>query len=405
MMYKMSYKVIVFAALFFAACSSKPKEEKAPVAEEHDPNAVEFTHEQYKTVGVELGSVTPTNLSNYIKASGTIDVPPNDLISVASPYGGTIRSTTVIEGKFVRKGDMLATIENPEFVQMQQEFLESSSQLSFLRQDLTRQEELVRENIAARKSLQRASSEYNSMVARVKGLEARLRIANINPSSVRSGNFTSRISIVAPTSGYITHVYSNVGKFIGANELLADMANTNNILVRVKVFEKDLPQIKMGQTIRFRATGDSIERNAQVFLIGKDIDADRTVEVHGKITTPVATLLPGMFINAIMEIGTASTPALPQAAVVQSGGKNYIFVLDEQKMEGGTNDNIGKNEAAGEKEEKHIVFRRVEVGVTVTENGFTAVILPDNFDMKSKVVIKGAYDLLSKMNNSEEEEG
>ncbi len=398
-MYKMSYKIIVFAAFFLAACSSKTKEEKPPVAKEHDPNLVEFTHEQYTTVGVQLGSVTPTNLSNYIKASGTIDVPPKDLISVASPYGGTIRSTTVIEGKFVRQGEVLATIENPEFVQLQQDFLESSSQLSFLRQDLTRQEELVRENIAARKSLQKASSEYNSMVARVEGLRSRLRIANINPAKVRAGNFTSRISIVAPSNGYITHVYSNVGKYIGANELLADMANTSNILVRVKVFEKDLPHVKMGQTIRFRATGDSIERTAQVFLIGKDIDADRTVEVHGKITNPVATLLPGMFINAIMEVGAASVPALPQAAVVQSGGKNYIFVQEEGKPE---TDSTGKIKEGGE---KHYSFRRVEVGVTVTENGFTAVTLPDDFDMKSKVVIKGAYDLLSKMNNAEEEEG
>lgn len=403
-MYQMTYKPVLklalVASLFLTACASKTKDEAAaPAEEEHDPTLVEFTQEQYETVGVQLGTVTPVNLSNYIKASGTIDVPANDLISIASPYGGTIRSTTVIEGKFVRKGQVLATIENPEFVQMQQEYLESSSQLSFLRQDLARQEELVRENIAARKSLQRASSEYNSMVARVQGLQARLRIANINPANVRAGNFTSRISIVAPSSGYITHVYSNVGKFIGANELLADMANTNNILVRVKVFEKDLPQVKMGQTIRFRATGDSIERNAQVFLIGKDIDEDRTVEVHGKIVNPVATLLPGMFINAIMEIGSTSLPALPQAAVVQSGGKNYIFVQEEGKPE---TDSTGKKVEGGE---KHYSFRRVEVGVTVTENGYTGVILPDGFDMKSRVVTKGAYDLLSKMNNSEDEEG
>ncbi|MBE7170491.1 MAG: efflux RND transporter periplasmic adaptor subunit [Williamsia sp.] len=399
-MYKAIYRTFLASSIFLAACSSGSKEATPPpVAEEHDPNVVEFTDEQYKTVGVQLGSVTPVNLSNYIKASGTIDVPPKDLISIASPYGGTVRSTNVIEGKFVSKGQVLATIENPEFVQLQQDYLESSSQLSFLRQDLTRQEELVRENIAARKSLQRASSEYNSMVARVEGLRARLRIANINPANVRAGNFTSRINIVAPASGYITDVFSNIGKYIGANEVLANMANTSNILVRVKVFEKDLPQVKMGQTIRFRATGDSVERNAEVFLIGKDIDTDRTVEVHGRIVNPVATLLPGMFINAIMEVGTSTVPALPQAAVVQSGGKNYIFIEEEVKT--AESDSSGKKEEGGE---KHYSFRRIEVGVTVTENGYTGVILPENFDMKSKVVIKGAYDLLSKMNNSEDEE-
>lgn len=396
-MNKSLYKIAIAAVFFLAACSSKKTEETTPEAENHDPDLVEFTQEQYETVGIQTGSVVYTNLSNYIKASGTIDVPPKDLISIASPYGGTIRSTNVIEGKYVNRGQVIATIENPEFVQVQQDYLESTSQLSFLRQDMERQEELVRENIAARKSLQRAQSDYNSMASRIEGLKAKLRMININPASLRQGDVTSRVNIYAPSNGYITHVYSNVGKYIGANELLADMANTSNILVKVKVFEKDLSQIKMGQRIRFRATGDSIERNAEVFLIGKDIDADRTVEVHGKIINPSATLLPGMFINAIMEVGTSSTPALPQAAVVQSGGKNYIFILDDAEKE-----NTEKDKSANE--EKHIAFRRVEVGIGATENGYTAVILPEKFEMKSKVVIKGAYDLLSKMNNSEEEE-
>ena len=404
-MTKSLYKLVFVFSFLFAACSSKKTEEAAPEAENHDPDLVEFTAEQYKTTGVELGNVIHTNLSNYVKASGTVDIPPKDLISIASPYGGTIRSTNVIEGKYVRKRQVIATIENPEFVQVQQDYLESSSQLSFLRQDLTRQEELVKENIAARKSLQRAQSEYSSMAARVAGLSAKLRMFNINPASLRQGNLTSKANIYAPSNGYITHVYSNVGKYIGANELLADMANTSNILVKVKVFEKDLPQIKPGQRIRFRATGDSIERNAEVFLIGKDIDADRTVEIHGKITNPSPTLLPGMFINAIMEIGTSSTPALPQSAVVQSGGKYYIFISEDQpKNIDSSKQSATKEKGGDEKEEKHFVFRRVEVGTGATENGYTAVILPENFDMKSKIVLKGAYDLLSKMNNSEEEE-
>lgn len=396
-MSKLFYKAIIAATLLLAACSSKKEQAVPPKTENRDPDLVDFTQDQYKTVGVETGMVILTNLSSYFKASGTVDVPPKDLISITSPYGGTIRSTTVQEGRYVRKGETIATIENPEFVQVQQDYLESASQLVFLRQDLTRQEELVRENIAARKSLQRAQSDYNSVAARTEGLKAKLRIFNINPASLHSGNLTSRTSIYAPSNGYITHVYSNTGKYIGANELLADMANTSNIQVTVKVFEKDLSQVKIGQRMRFRATGDSVERNAEVFLIGKDIDADRTVEVHGRIINPSATLLPGMFVGAIMEVDSTVAPALPQKAIVQSAGKNYVFILDERPK--------GKPETANAgQEEGHITFRRVEIGTGATENGYTAVRLPDNFDMKSKVVLKGAYDLLSKMNNSGDEE-
>ncbi len=399
-MYKIMYKSLFAITILFAACTAKT-EEKAVVTEIQDPNLVEFSQDQYNNANVQLGNVSMTNLGSYIKASGTLDVPPNQFISITAHYGGIIKSTPVIEGKYLRKGEVIAVIENPEFLQMQQDYMESSSQLSFLKQDMSRQEELVKENIAARKSLQRAGSEYNTMVARVEGLKSKLRLANINPASVKSGNFTSRVSIHAPISGYITHVYSNVGKYVGPNEVLADMANTKNILVKVKVFEKDLSQIKMNQKIRFKATGDSVERIAEIFLIGKDIDADRTVLVSGRLINPAPSLIPGMFINAIIEIGASQTTALPQKAVVQAGGKNYIFILDEDK----SNAEVGQNTKGQDSTaDEHIKFRKIEIGITVTENGFTGVQLPSNFNMESKVVTNGAYDLLSKMHNTEEEE-
>lgn len=401
---KSVYTSLLITALFLSACSSKKTEEKATATapkETRDPEVVEFSQTQYTSVGVQLGNVTNTNLTNYIKASGTIDVPPQQLISITSPYGGNIKTTNVIEGKFIGKGKVVATIENPEFLQIEQDYLESSSQLSFLKQDLERQEELVKENIAARKSLQRATSEYNTMTARVEGLKSKLRMININPANVRSGKFTSRVNIYSPQGGYVTKVYSNIGKFVGPNEVVAEIANTNNMLVTIKVFEKDIPRIDVGQKIRFRATGDSVERIAAVFLIGKDIHEDRTVDVQGRITTPSQKILPGMFVNALLELGAASTPALPQEAVVQAGGKYYIFVAEENEKKPA--DKPKKDEKEGS-EEKKFYFPRVEVGTGVSENGFTGIILPENFNIQSKVVIKGAYDLLSKMNNMAEEE-
>lgn len=411
-MLKSLYTSLLIIALFLTACGSKKTEETAIAsaateAPEHEAEVVEFSNDQYNAIGLQLGNITNTNLSNYIKASGTIEVPPQNLISITSPYGGIIKTTSIREGKYIGRGQVVATIENPEFLQIQQDYLESSSQLSFLKQDLARQEELVKENIAARKSLQRASSEYNTMNARVEGLKAKLRMINVNPANVRSGRFTSRVNIYSPQGGYVTKVLANIGKYVGANEVVADIANTSNMLVSINVFEKDIPRINVGQKIRFRATGDTVERSAIVTLIGKDIHEDRTVEVQARITTPSSKLFPGMFVNAILEIGSASTPALPQEAVVQAGGKNYIFVLEET---------LGQHKAAvpektdkkeeGEKadEDRHYAFRRVEIGIGVTENGFTAVILPEKFDLQRKVVVKGAYDLLSKMNNAAEEE-
>jgi len=398
-MSKSKYLYIIVLSFMLSACNSDKKEETAVTANvevPHDANSVEFSEAQYKSVGMELGNITNTNLSNYIKASGAIEVPPQNLTSITSSFGGHVKSMNVIEGKHIGKGTVVATIENPEFLQIQQDYMESNSQMSYLRQDLTRQKELVKENIAARKSLQRAQSEYNSMSARVAGLRARLQVANINPASVARGNISSRANIYAPQSGYVTKVYTNIGKYVGTNEVVADIANTGNMMVKVQVFEKDVAKIKVGQIIRFQATGDAEEKTAKVYLIGKDIHGDRTVDVLARIQNVSQNLLPGMFVNAIIELGSVETPALPDAAIVGSGGKNFIFILEKTLEK--TKDKDGKEK------EKQYIFRKVEVQTGVSENGFTAVTLPAKFNESDKVVLKGAYDLLSKMNNMEEEE-
>lgn len=403
--------VSLLLAILLIGCSDKKEEENQEAATsktpEHSADVVEFSPDQFKAVALQLGNVTNTNLSDYIKASGSIQVPPQQMISITSPYGGIIKSTSILEGKFIAKGEVVASIENPEFIQLQQDYLESSSQLSFLKQDLSRQEQLVKENIAAGKSLQRATSEYNAIAARVEGLKAKLRLININPDKVGSGRLLSKVNIYSPQGGYVTRVSANIGKYIGPNEVVAEIANTDNMLVSVNVFEKDIPRLNVGQKIRFQATGDTVERQAAITLIGKDIHENRTVEIQGRITTPSQKLLPGMFVNVILEIGTALTPALPKDAVVQAGGKNYIFVLEESKGEHKIGNKVETATTQGDIESEdnaHYAFRRIEVGIGVTENGYTAVILPEKFDFQRKVVVKGAYDLLSKMNNSAEEE-
>lgn len=398
------FKSLRFLALFvFAAvaCKSKPEASagaEAPVedsASAPGADVVELSDAQYKSAGVTTGAIQQLNLANYVKAAGTVEVPPQQNVSISSPYGGIIRSINVIEGKMISRGEVVASLENPEFVQLQQDFMENNSQLTYLKQDLDRQEELVKENIAARKALQRVQSEYNSTASRVEGLKAKLRMINIDPSRVSNGNFLSRVNIYAPQAGYVTKVYSNIGKFIGGNEIIADIANTAELIIRVRVFEKDVQQLNLQQRIRFKAAGDSAERTAIVFLVGKDIHEDRTVDVLAKVQPAAGRLLPGMFVNAVIEHGKQETPALPEQAVVQSGGKNYIFVVDKKS----SRDTVANNQ-----HESKLYFKRVEVGVGVAENGFVAVTLPIDFDLQSQVVLKGAYDILSKMMNTEEEE-
>jgi len=394
--------ILSFVTALFPACSSTTDKAEPVAAEKpaEDPAIVDLSEEQFKTVNIQYGAVEEKNLSSVIRASGQIEAPPQQLVTVSSPYGGVVKQIPLLEGKFVSQGQVIAVLENPEFIQLQQDYLDYKSQLSYLKEELDRQQELAKENVNAKKTLQKANSEYQSMQARVQGLRSKLQLININPDKVGTANISSRTNVYASVSGYVTKVAVNVGKYVNANEALAEIADTRELHVELSVFEKDVPKIKTGQKVRFVLNNETKERLAEISLIGREISADRTVRVHSRLIKEDKELLPGMFLKGIIETGVATTTALPDKAIVQSAGKYYIFVAAAETNDKAQADTTNENAAA----EKHIPFKRIEVTTGVSENGYTEVILPESFDRNSKVVVTGAYDLLSKMNNVEEEE-
>ena len=396
-----SLVILTAAIVWLSSCSSKGNAETTPAEETKTKEAdmVNLSDEQFKTVNIQYGTVEDKNLSSVIRAFGQIEAPPQQLATISSPYGGVVKSIPLLEGKYVSQGQVVAVLENPEFIQLQQDYLDYKSQLSFLKEELDRQQELAKENVNAKKTLQKASSEYHSMVARVQGLRSKLQLININPDKVGSGNICSRSNIYATVSGYVTKVKANIGKYVNANEAIAEVADTRELHVELAVFEKDVPKIKAGQKVRFVLNNEIKERFAEISLVGREITADRTVRVHCRLLKEDRDLLPGLFLKGIIETGIATTTALPDKAIVQSAGKSYIFIAANETKEDQKPDEGKKGEVAG----KHIPFKRIEVTTGVSENGYTEVILPEGFDRNSKVVVNGAYDLLSKMNNVKEE--
>ncbi|MBI3717556.1 MAG: efflux RND transporter periplasmic adaptor subunit [Sphingobacteriales bacterium] len=394
--------ILTAATIWLSSCSSKGNAEATPAEESKTKEAdmVDLSEDQSKTVNIQYGAIEEKNLSSVIRASGEIEAPPQQLVTVSSPYGGVVKNIPLLEGKFVTQGQVIAVLENPEFIQLQQDYLDYKSQLSYLKEELDRQQELAKENVNAKKTLQKASSEYNSMVAKVQGLRSKLQLINISPDKIGTGSISSRTNVYATTSGYVTKVKANIGKYVNANEALAEIADTRELHVELTVFEKDVPKIKAGQKVRFVLNNETKERLAEVSLVGREITADRTVRVHGRLLKEDKELLPGLFLKGIIETGIATTTALPDKAIVQSAGKSYIFVAADEIKEEKQPADGKKDEAA----EKHIRFKRIEVTTGVSENGYAEVILPEGFDRNIKVVVNGAYDLLSKMNNLEKEE-
>ncbi|NII81011.1 efflux RND transporter periplasmic adaptor subunit [Pedobacter riviphilus] len=380
------YFILISFPFYLAGCSS-PKSEKEPEKEavHEKSDIVTLTAEQHKLSEITLGDIELKELSGTTKVNGVLDLPPQSLVSISTPLEGIVKSTNMLQGKRVAKGALVAVMQNPEFIQMQQDYLDYKSQLQFLKQELDRQEELAKENVNSKKALQKARSEYQSVSARLLGQRSKLSLLNISFSALEKGQIQKTFNLYAPMSGYVTQVNTNIGAFASTTDVLFKIADTEHLHAELTVFEKDVPKLKLGQKVRFVLANEEKERMATVYLIGREISKERTVQIHCHLDKEDTQLLPGMYLRAYVESGMNKVEALPDAAIVEFEGKKFVFI-DQP-------DSKGSNTYR---------YRMTEVKTGVAENGYTQVSFAEQIG-DVKVVVKGAYDLLSKVKNAEEE--
>jgi membrane fusion protein, heavy metal efflux system len=375
------------AIALLSACGEKPAEQHHK-EHDHAENLVELTKEQFSTAEISFGKLEMKSLSGTIRVNGVLDVPPQNLVSISSPFGGTVKNTEMLQGMRVRKGQVVAMIQNPEFIGFQQDYLDFKSQLDFLKLEYERQQELSEGNANAKKTMQKAKSDYESMRARVNGLKARLQLMNVSVSSLESGNIQAVAPLYSPISGYVTQVNTNVGAWVSPTDVLFKIADTEHLHADLTVFEKDVPKLKVGQKVRFTLANEDHERMATVYLIGREISSNRTVSIHCHLDKEDRELLPGMYLKALVESGSNSVPAIPDQAIVGFEGAEYVFV------------------EVPSKNKKERRFEMIEVKTGVRELGYTEIVVTSVSEWKNrKIVVNGAYDLLSKLKNSESEEG
>jgi cobalt-zinc-cadmium efflux system membrane fusion protein len=393
-------------ACVLLSCGSNQEsapEEAEKHKEQEEGNLVALTFAQSKNAGIELGKVEPKQISGTIKVNGLLDVPPQQLVSISVPLGGFIKHTSLLQGSKVKKGQVIAIVENLDFIQIQQDYLEAKGQLELTKLDYERQQRLAKENVNSQKTLQQSKTTLSTWQAKYNGLREKLKVINLNIESIEKGDVSSSIHLYSPINGYVTEVNVNIGKFVNPSDVLFEIVDTEHLHAELIVFEKDVLKIKIGQKVRFTLANETKERMATVYLIGREIREDRTVRIHCHIDTEDKELLPGMYLSALVETGGALVPALPNDAVISYQGRKYIFMLSEDIHQEGQQDESTNSKVDQPREESQH-FSMVEIQTSNSELGYTEVTVPDSLS-NSQIVIKGAYSILSKMKNSEEEGG
>ncbi len=387
---------ITIAALLLLTIGCKQESEPAMEEESmQNENVVELSEAQLKMTTIEVGKALKRNIGNEISVNGMIDVPPQGNISVTVPYGGFLKYTDMLPGTKIRKGQLVARVENPDFIEFQKDYLEAISNNDYLKSDFDRQKILNDERVSSTKVFEKAKSMYLNNQATIKALESKLRLIGINPNSVRNGTISSTVNVYSPIDGVVRDVYVNTGKYFGTQDVLMDITDASDLHVELNVFEDDIPLIRLGQRIRFRLANAPEEwMEAEVFLIGNSVRDDRSVTIHGHLmeSETYDGLLPGMFVNAKIEIGTTEMYAVPENAIVRFEGKHYLFEA------------LGSRSENGQTMQD---FEMLEIEMGNEEDGFVAVTLKDESrNIESlDIVIKDAFTLLAKAKNSEEEGG
>ena len=371
--------IAVLSGVLLFSCSKK---EETVTQETYaiSGDQITLTDLQKKTAGIETTSLNNENIANKILLSGQINVPPTGMAGVSSSTGGIIKTARFVPGNFVSRGETLAVVENPELARLQQEYLQSKSNLGYAQKDYNRQMYLNKYQASSDKVTQKAANEAQSQGAAVRGIESQLRSYGINPVSVSSGNIRKSVSVVAPISGYISRVNASIGQYVSSADVLYEIVNNGQTHLVLKVFEKDLNKISVGQKV-YAFTNQNPEKKyaATVKLIGKDFAPDRSVLIHCDLIDKDETLIPGTFMNAEIEVNAEEGFVIPDDAIVTWEGKQYVF-----------------------EELKPKTYKMFPVTIGNSENGLTELL---NFDVKNAnkaFVTKGAYHLLMALKNVEE---
>jgi RND family efflux transporter MFP subunit len=383
--------------------TSKAKTEKAETGHEEVPQTIaSLTEDQIKSVGISLGPVEMKELTSTVKANGLLRVPNNNKATITSLYGGVIKTLNVQVGSIVKKGQVIATIANPEFIRLQEEYLTTNSRIAYAEQEYRRQRELFDNDAGAKKNLQSSDAELKTLRTKKASLLRQLQMMGISPGKVSNGNMRSGLVIIAPISGTVSSISAQIGSYVDVSSPVAEIIDNNSIHLDLQVFEKDLPKMRVGQIVHFKLTNNpETEYDAMVYSVGSSFENEsKTVSVHGTVTGNKAGLIDGMNITGIVSLDKNTTPAVPNEAIVEADGKYYVFVQTDKKAE-------AHEEADGEKEgeepkhkQKTMNFEKVEVVKGTSDMGYTAITPVKEVPADAKIVVKGAFFVNAKLSNS-----
>lgn len=377
---KNSYIYLLLAVLFFQSCGADKKVETTETVAPIETTIV-LKKEQLANISISTTSLVERSIGNIIKANGSIDVPPESMISISAPMGGYLKYTRLLPGLKVSKGQLLAVLEDQQFIQLAQEYLSTKNKLELTKQDFKKQKELFEAKAISEKVYLEAKSALEILNIQVQSYSEKLKLIGINPNNLSADKISSKVEIVSPINGYVSKVNVNVGKYLSPNDILFELINPNDIHLNIQIFQKDIPYLAIGQkVITYTNEHPEIKHKAEIILIGRGLNESKAIDVHCHFEKPDHDLIPGMYMNVEIESSVKKSMVVNEEAILRYENNNYLVLA--------LNDTT---------------FELYPVITGIIEKPYVEIVNPSEQLKNSKIVNEGAYKILMSMKNKSEE--
>jgi cobalt-zinc-cadmium efflux system membrane fusion protein len=396
-MKNITYKflALIIASTLVTACGDKEKqkenngyshneESKYEAKEEQNKSEeVMLTEQQFKDLKMKINTLILRDMSGYVEANGTLEVPPQNEAAITSAIGANVVSIEVIEGDKVNKGQVVAYLSHPNIIKLQTDYLNAYSNSDFLKKNYERQKKLYDAGVGSGANFQKAEAEYNVSKAMVNGLAAQLKILNINTTSVSNGVIAQKIALHSPIEGYVQKVEVKTGQYVEPQTELFEIVNTHHVHADLMVFEKDVYNVKKGQKVIFTVQSvPESELTAEIYSVGKTFeDNPKAVHIHAEIENKKGNLIPGMYIQGKIQIESIKTRALPESAVIKEGDNFYVFTVD--------------------KEDDKWSFKPMEVIIGKKDDNWISIEITKEIEKNAKFAYNNAYYLMAELKKGE----
>ena len=374
-----TYIITIFGLLLLVSCNSDKKNQEKETVQKQE-NTIQLSSEQIKNAGLVVGNPEERTVKGILQLQGTVTVPPKSVVSVSIPLGGYIKKTDLMAGMHVRKGQLLAVVEDMQYIQLQQDYLTAKEKFQLAKSEYDRQKELNAKKASSDKLYEQTATEMQTQRIYMSSLAQKLSLLGINVKTLSASNISKTVSIVSPINGVVSKINVNVGKYIAPTDMLFELMEMSDIVLVMNAFEKDIHLLSVGQTVSaFTNANPTKKFPAKIAYINRSLNNDRAAEVICKVNQYDSALIPGLFINAEAEFENEKAITVPEDAVVRWQGKFFVFALS------------GNNQ-----------YKMAAVEPGTTTDGFRQI-KSSAIDKSSKIVIKNAYTLLMTFMNGGDE--